>query len=225
VEGLASFVKAFIDYLRVAVACLGFVLLDPGLGSLLHWLPDPLKWVQGLIGVALSAFISWLIFRVINPLSSVDFEWGDKLTGTKARGPVLDIAATVGQRGEILAVSMTRHTTTFLARWVLRNLMRRDLCIVIESSQSELQMEIWSNPRLVTSRVDSLVVGFGKADHDTHVIPFDLGLQWEDVPVTEFSAKLRYTAQCKGRLASWVARRMIRVKPTVHEIRKVGGNV
>ncbi|MBB2974479.1 hypothetical protein FHX49_000020 [Microbacterium endophyticum] len=217
--------RAFIDYLRVAVACLSFVLIDPTIEKLTTWLPDGMKWAQGLASVAASAGISWIIFKVVNPLSSIDFEWGDKLSGTMAKGPVLDISPRTGEPGQVFAVSMTRSTNTWLAHRAIHALMKRGLCILIESNQSELQMELWSVAPLVQSHRDALVISFGKPDHDTHTIPFELGLLWAEVPASEFSAKLRYTPTCEGPVMSWIARRLVRLNPTVVEVRKVGGSV
>lgn len=216
--------KAVIDYLRVAVACVGFVLLDPLIGDLLDWLPDPIKWVTGLISVAVSAGISWVLFRLISPLSFVEFTWGDKLSGVKAAGPILDIDA-AANNGQILAVEMKRAASTVLARAILRGLMRHDLRIEITSNQDELQMSLWSHSPLVKSQRDSIAIGFGKPDHGTNRIPFELGLTWDEIATSEFSAELRYTPACRGAVLSWVARVLVRVTPTVKEVRKVGGHV
>ena len=174
--------------------------------------------------VAISAGISWFIFKFISPLSAVDFTWGDKLAGVKAAGPVLDIDA-AANKGQIWAVEMRRTSSTVLARAILRGLIRRGLRIVISSNQDELQMSLWSHSPLVESERDSIVIGFGKPDHGTNRVPFDLGLMWDELAAVEFSAHLRYTPVCRGRVLSWIARRLVRVNPNVNEVRKVGGHV
>jgi hypothetical protein len=211
-------VKAIYDLIRVAVACGGFVLLDPAVSSWFSALPD---WLQGIIGVIISSALAWLLFQVINPTTQIRFSWRELAEGPEEEGPTLTINARSGQPGQTYSVVAQRATPTFIGRAILRGLVRSNIRITIEASQAELQMVLQSNNSFVQRDGQAILVQPSRPKHPVNDVPFDLDLSWDEVTRSEFDTKLRFEVVTDHFFSTWLARALVWVHPTVRKIRKV----
>lgn len=210
--------KGVYDFLRIAAACGGFVLIDPTVSVVFAALPDV---AQGLVGVAISAGVTWGFFQIVNPTTQIHFSWRDTAEGPEEEGPTLSIEAGPGQPGQTYSILVQRATPTFVGRAILRGFVRSRLRIEIEASQEELQMVLQSDSAFVQRDGQMISVQPSRPKHPVNDVPFDLDLSWDQVARPEFDAKLRFEVKTDHLISTWLARALVWVHPSVRKIRKV----
>ncbi|MFJ4046676.1 hypothetical protein ACIPV2_13130 [Microbacterium sp. NPDC089987] len=210
--------KAFYDFLRIAIACFGFVLLDPAVSSWFSALPE---WLRGIIGVAISAGLTWGLFQLVNPTTQIHFSWREIAEGPEEEGPTLTIEARPGQPGQTYSILVQRNTPTYVGRAILRGFVRSRLRVEIEASQAELQMVLQSENNFVQRHGQTISVQPSRPKHPVNDVPFDLDLSWDEITRSEFDAKLRFEVTTDHFISTWLARLLVWVHPSVRKIRKV----
>lgn len=213
--------KAFYDFVRIALACGVFVLLDPTVSKWLEVLPVPFP---DIIGVILASILSWITFQLINPTTQIRFSWRDAADGPEEEGPLLNIRAHSQQPGQTYAVEAQRDTSTFVGRAVLRGFVRSNVRILIEASQTELQMVIQSESVFVQKEGSAIAVYPSMPKHPVNDVPFELDLNWDENARSDFEATLKFDVVTDHFISTWLARLLVWVHPSVRRVRKVAVN-
>lgn len=217
-EGSPPVVKAVYDFIRVAVACGVFVLLEPAVSSWLKILPTPFP---GIVGVVLASALTWGFFELVNPTTQVRFSWRELADGPEETGPTLKIEAGHAQPGQTFSITAERDTVTFLGRAILRGLVRSGIRVSIEPSQRELHMVLQRTNEFVTGDGSSVAVRPSMPKHPVNSVPFEMDLSWDEIAQPEFTAKLKYEVATDHFVSTWLARTLVWVHPSIREVRKV----
>lgn len=210
--------KAAYDFIRVAIACGVFVLLDPAISDWLKVMPTP---IPGIVGVVFASAITWGLFQLVNPTTQIVFSWRDLAEGPEETGPTLTIVAGPGQAGQTFSISAERDTTTFIGRAILRGFVRSGVRVLVEPSQRELHMVLQRTNDFVSGDGRSVAVRPSMPKHPVNSVPFEMDLSWDEIAATDFTAKLKYEVVTDHVVSTWLARALVWVHPSIRAVRKV----
>lgn len=218
--------RPIFDYLRVAVACLSYLAIEPLFSAVFGFVPSEFDFVLSLFAVAASAAVSWVIFNLIDLRTHFTFTWMQAADGNTFGSDVVDLAAGPAQQGQIVFVQVERASPTFLARKVFAWLVTKELCVEFGSNQQELRFLKERENAAVEIQSNRVRIRMTMSDHSSNTVTFDLGMRWDGVLAPELVASLKYQPIILGSL--WVKLAvavLIKLSPSVKSIRKAQSSV
>lgn len=205
------------DFFRLALACLIFTTVEPGIGDLLDW-AEP--WVGGLVALLIGTGISFLLFEGLSPYSEIKVDWTDALGSVPASGPMLDVHVNSEGQGRIYLVEARYGANALIGRWVLGLLCARGLKLEVHSEQREISLAPETRP---TGNETMGIVYFPFSTVSQHHLLLDENVAVDASLMNRQSldSPLKYQLTTNDRTSTWVARRLVLLKPAIRSIRGI----
>lgn len=210
-----------VDFLRLALACLAFVVIEPMVQDILDW-PFP---IPQILAVGISSLVAWIFFEVASPVTTITIGWHDA-RGISFEGSSLDLEPKSGAQARVYRIHLERSSPGVLGRAILAILSKRDFRVTMDANQHELTVDIQNIgvQQYASHEGDGIAFRFGKSSHPATAASTDIALDWTQMAPASFRASLRYRAVADGALG-WLLARLVLIKPKTTTIRKIAAIV